>query len=253
MFVEVMIMKIRNSVVLVTGANRGLGRSLVEEALARGAARVYASARDVGSLAGIVELAKERVIPLALDVTDASSLAKAAERAPDVSLLINNAGVLASYNALTSSAEDLAKDFAVNVYGMLGATKAFLPALERAGARGEAALVNVLSVVSLASMPGIGGYSSSKAAAFSLTQAMRGELAKKGIAVHAALPGAIDTDMVRAFEMTKTSSATVAKGILAGVEQGLEEIAPDPMSFELFSKWQRDPKELERTLGGMAG
>ncbi|MBL8740957.1 MAG: hypothetical protein JNK04_07685, partial [Myxococcales bacterium] len=87
--------------------------------------------------------------------------------------------------------------------------------------------------------------------AFSLTQALRVDLAKKGIAVHAALPGAIDTDMVRSFEMTKTSPTLVAKGIFNGVAQGLADIAPDPMSSELYGKWQRDPKELERTLGAM--
>lgn len=246
-------MKIQDSVLLVTGANRGLGLSLVEEALARGARRVYATARDIGSLGAATALGKERVVPLALDVTNASSLASAAERAPDVTLLLNNAGVLASYGALTSSEQAIAQDFAVNFYGMLAATKAFLPALERAGARGQAAIVNVLSVVSLANMPGIGGYSSSKAAAFSLTQAMRVDLAKKGITVHAALPGAIDTDMVRSFEMAKTSPRVVAKGILDGVEQGLADIAPDPMSSELYGKWQRDPKELERTLAAMTG
>lgn len=246
-------MKIRDAVVLVTGANRGLGLSLVEEVLARGASRVYATARDVGSLGAATTLGKDRVVPLAVDVTDAASLAKAAERAADVTLLLNNAGVLASYGALTSSDQDIGRDFAVNFYGTLAATKAFLPALERAGARGNAAIVNVLSVVSLANMPGIGGYSSSKAAAFSLTQALRVELAKKGIAVHAALPGAIDTDMVRSFEMTKTSPRIVAKGILDGVEQGLDDIAPDPMSSELYGKWKRDPKELERTLGSMSG
>ncbi len=248
---EVMTMKMKDSVLLVTGANRGLGRALVEEALARGARRVYATARDVGSLGPLVELDKTRVVPLALDVTDAASLARAAEMAPDLSMLVNNAGVLASYGVLTSSEQDIARDFAVNFYGTLGATKAFLPALERAGARGQAAIVNVLSVVSLANMPGLGGYSSSKAAAFSLTQALRVELGKKGIAVHAALPGAIDTDMVRSFEMAKTSPRVVAKGILDGVEQGLDDIAPDPMSSELYGKWKHDPRALERTLGTM--
>ena len=246
-------MKIQDGVVLVTGANRGLGLALVEEALARGARRVYATARDAGSLTAATAASKDRVVPLALDVTSAASLAQAAERARDVTLLVNNAGVLASYGALTSTDQAIAQDFAVNFFGMLAATKAFLPALERAGAQGAAAIVNVLSVVSLASMPGLGGYSSSKAAAFSLTQALRVDLEKKGIAVHAALPGAIDTDMVRSFEMAKTSPRLVAKGILDGVEQGLADIAPDPMSSELYGKWQRDPKELERTLAAMSG
>ena len=111
-------------------------------------------------------------------------------------------------------------------------------------------MVNVLSVVSLGNMPSLGGYSASKAAAFSFTQALRPGLARRGISVHAALPGAIDTDMVRAFDMPKTSPESVAHGILEGVELGLEDIAPDPMSRELFAKWQRDPKALEQQLAG---
>jgi NAD(P)-dependent dehydrogenase (short-subunit alcohol dehydrogenase family) len=105
--------------------------------------------------------------------------------------------------------------------------------------------------VSLANMPALGAYSASKAAAFSITQALRGDLAKKGISVHAALPGAIDTDMVRSFEMPKTSPEAVAAGILDGVEASEEDIAPDPMSRELFASWRRDPKDLERRLAAM--
>jgi short-subunit dehydrogenase len=111
----------------------------------------------------------------------------------------------------------------------------------------------VLSGVSLASMPALGGYSASKAAAFSVTQALRADLAKKRISVHAVLAGAIDTDMVRAFEMPKTSPEVVAKGIIDGVELGLEEILPDPASRDMFATWKRDPKELERQLASMSG
>jgi NAD(P)-dependent dehydrogenase (short-subunit alcohol dehydrogenase family) len=146
----------------------------------------------------------------------------------------------------------VASDFAVNVFGTLATSKAFLPALERAGAAGHAALVNVLSVVSLASMPAIGGYAASKAAAFSATQALRAELAARRIAVHAVVPGAIDTDMIRAMDGPKTSPGQVASAIVEGVELGLEDIAPDPFSRELLALWKRDPKAVERQLGGMA-
>lgn len=243
-------MKLNDAVVLVTGANRGLGRALVEASLAAGARRVYAGARDPRSL----EAARDdRVVPLAIDITEARSLAAAAAQAGDVAILINNAGVLAAYDVLTASDADLARDFGVNAFGTLAATKAFLPALERAGARGPAAVVNVLSVVSLASMPGLGGYSAAKAASLSITQSLRAGLAPRNIAVHAVLAGAIDTDMVRAFEMPKTSAAAVARGIIEGVEADQEEIAPDPMSRELFATWQREPKALERRLAAMSG
>ncbi len=244
-------MKLANAVVLVTGANRGLGRALVQATLDAGARRVYATGRDVRQLDALARLAPDRVVALALDVTDAASLAAAAVAAPDVTVLINNAGVLASYNVLESSREAIEQDFAINLFGTLAATRAFLPALARAGAAGGAALVNVLSVVSLASMPALGGYSAAKAAALSITQAMRGELTARGIAVHAVLPGPIDTDMVRAIEMAKTSPAEVARAILEGVERGADDILPDPASQQMFALWQRDPKALERQLGGL--
>jgi NAD(P)-dependent dehydrogenase (short-subunit alcohol dehydrogenase family) len=244
-------MKIKDSVVVVTGANRGLGSALVQAALDRGARRIYAGSRDPKRLEEIVKRSPDKVVPLALDITNAASLAAAAKAAEDATILVNNAGVLASYNVLTSSDAQIAEDFATNFFGTLAASKAFLPALERAGAKGGAALVNVLSVVSLANMPALGAYSASKAAAFSITQALRGELAKKGISVFAALPGAIDTDMVRSFEMPKTSPQAVAVGILDGIESNQEDIAPDPMSRNLFESWQRDPKALERQLAAM--
>jgi NAD(P)-dependent dehydrogenase (short-subunit alcohol dehydrogenase family) len=246
-------MKIENAVVLVTGSNRGLGLSLVKASLAAGARHVYAGAREPRSLAALVSEGSGRVTPLGLDVTSSESLARAAEQAPDVTLLINNAGVLASYGVLTSTAQQLAQDFAVNCFGMLSTSQAFLPALERAAALGHAALVNVLSVVSLASIPGLGGYSASKAAAFSLTQALRGEFSKKRIRVHAALAGSIDTDMVRAMDMPKESPDSVARGILTGIEQDQEDIFPDPMSRQLHAVWKADPKQLERQFASMFG
>jgi NAD(P)-dependent dehydrogenase (short-subunit alcohol dehydrogenase family) len=244
-------MQLSQAVVLITGANRGLGRALVHTALAAGARRIYAGARDPAQLTAIVNAAPDRIIPLALDVTNPQSLEAAAARAADTSVLINNAGVLASYNLLTSTREQLAEDFAINAFGVLAVTKALLPALERAvAAGGEAALANVLSVVSLASMPALGGYSAAKAAAYSITQALRGELAAKRIAVHAVFPGPIDTDMVRTFEMAKTSPEVVAQAIIEGIERGVEDIYPDPASRDMFATWQRDPKQLERQLAG---
>jgi NAD(P)-dependent dehydrogenase (short-subunit alcohol dehydrogenase family) len=246
-------MKFIDEVVLVTGANRGLGRALLEASLSAGARRVYAGARDPGQLESLVARNAGRVVPLAIDITSAGSLAAAAHSAPDVSLLINNAGVLASYNLLSSSAEAIAQDFTTNFFGTLAATKAFLPALERAGAKGNAALVNVLSVVSLANMPALGAYSASKAAASSITQALRCDLSKLNIGVHGVFAGAIDTDMVRAMTMAKTSPAAVARAIIEGVEHGEEDIFPDPMAQGAFATWRRDPKELERQLASLSG
>jgi NAD(P)-dependent dehydrogenase (short-subunit alcohol dehydrogenase family) len=242
-------MKIDNAVVLVTGANRGLGRALAMASLKAGARRVYVGARDPNKLDTLLRQAPDRLVALPLDVTDARSLEAAAASAPDITMLINNAGILASHDVLTSTPEQIAQDFATNFFGLIGATKAFLPALERSGAGGGAALVNVLSVVSLANMPALGSYSASKAAAFSITQALRRDLATRRITVHGVFAGPIDTDMIRGMEMEKTSPEEVARAILAGVEQGLEDITPDPFSVGVLATWKRDPKELERQFG----
>jgi NAD(P)-dependent dehydrogenase (short-subunit alcohol dehydrogenase family) len=236
-------MNIENSVVLVTGSNRGLGRALVGELLARGARRVYAAAR----VAERVDERDARVVPLALDVTKPEEIEAAAKKANDVTLLINNAGVLASFSLLSAKPDELARDFATNAFGMLALTRAFVPILERT----RGAVANVLTVVSFASMPGIGGYSASKAAAFSITQALRGELSAKGIAVHAVFPGPIDTDMIRTFEMTKTSAEDVARATLDGIARGDEDILPDATSRSMFETWTKDPKALERQLAKM--
>jgi NAD(P)-dependent dehydrogenase (short-subunit alcohol dehydrogenase family) len=241
-------MKISDAVVLVTGANRGLGRALVSASLDAGARRVYAAARQPKQLDGLVASGRGKIVPLELDITSGASLEAAAARATDVTVLMNNAGVLAAYGILKSSPAELAADFATNFFGTLAATKAFLPALERAG---HAAVVNVLSVVSFANIPALGGYSAAKAASFSATQALRADLAKRNIAVHGVFPGPIDTDMVRSVEMPKTSPEAVARAIIDGVEQGLEEILPDPASRQMFDVWKSDPKALERQLANM--
>jgi NAD(P)-dependent dehydrogenase (short-subunit alcohol dehydrogenase family) len=244
-------MNIQNRTLLVTGANRGLGRAIVEEGLARGAARVFAGARDPRSLEPLRALGEGRVVPLRIDVTDDASLRAAATEIGELDVLVNNAGLLASFGALTSPLADIQRDLDTNFLGLLAATRAFLPALQRATAAGRpASLVNVLSVASLANVPALAGYSASKAAAFSITQALRAELATKGIRVHGVLAGAIDTDMVRAMDMPKTSPTDVARGLYDGLAEDLEDIAPDPMARELVRLWHGDPKAVERQLRG---
>ncbi|MFO0682151.1 MAG: SDR family NAD(P)-dependent oxidoreductase [Sandaracinus sp.] len=239
-------MEIRGSVALVTGAGRGLGASLVEALLAAGASKVYAAARDVKRVSG----SDPRVVPLTLDTTKAADVAAAAARASDVTLLVNNAGVLTSYDVLTTSPTELASDFRTNVYGTLDVIRAFVPGLERAN--GGACIVNVLSLAALASFPALGGYSASKAAAYSITQAMRPGLKARGIAVLAALPGPIDTDMVRALPISgKASPAETARGIVLGIARGDEEIYPDAMAQRMSALWSADPKGFERAFGAM--
>ncbi len=240
-------MQIKNSVALVTGANRGIGKALVESLLDQGARRVYAAARRLAELDSVIALDPKRVLPLKLDVTNPPDLAKAAGEASDVSLLINNAGVLDFGGVLDAPADAFTRDFDVNFYGTLHTTRAFAPAIVRNGG----AVVNVLTVVALASMPGLGVYNASKAAAWSLTQSLRADLSKKGVQVFGVFPGPVDTEMARDLEITKTSPASVAHEILAGVEAGTEDIFPDPMSKQVYSAWTADHKAVERQFAMM--
>jgi NAD(P)-dependent dehydrogenase (short-subunit alcohol dehydrogenase family) len=235
-------MRIQGSVALVTGSNRGLGKALLSALLEAGAVKVYAAARDPKKVAS----RDPRVVPLALDTAKPAQIAAAVEAAGDVTLLVNNAGIASAANVLTTDQAALDADFGTNVYGTLAVIKGFLPVLERA--RGGATIVNVLSLVSLGSFPALGGYSASKAAAYSITQSIRAELKGKRIEVLAALPGPIDTDMVKDLAMPKASPADVAKGVLAGVERGEEDIFPDPMAVQMGALWNKSHKEYERAF-----
>ncbi len=228
-------MTIKDRVVLVTGANRGIGQALVEEALRRGAKRVYAGTRH--PLAHV----DGRVTPLVLDVTSAEQIQEAVERVESLDILINNAG-LALFDDLSDRAI-LERHLAVNLYGTHGVTQAFLPLLTRS----RGAIVNVLSVAALATLPIVPAYSISKAAAFSLSQSLRALLAGRGVRVHAVLAGPVDTDMSRGFDVPKASPESVARAIFDGVEKEEEDIFPDPMSESLAESWRSGAaKALER-------
>ena len=217
---------ITNRSVLVTGANRGIGQALVEEALRRGARRVYASARRPF-------LHRDpRVIPLVLDVTDAAQIQAAVARVDALDVLVNNAGV-ALYDDLTDR-DALEQSLAVNLFGPWAVTQAFLPLL----ARSRGAIVNNVSLMALAPLPLTPSYAISKAAAFNLSQSLRALLAPRGVGVHAVLTGPTDTDMTRGFEIPKASPRSVAGAILDGVERGEEEIFPDPMSAAVADGWR---------------
>ncbi len=229
--------QLEGTIALVTGTSRGLGRAFVDDLLRRGAAKVYAASRD-----GRPPVEDSRVVALKLDITAAAQVRAAAAQARDVQLLVNNAGVLASFSVLDSPSEALRKDLDVNFHGVLEVVRAFAPAL----IANRGAIANVLSVVSFASMPALGGYSASKAAAWSLTQSLRGELRAKGVRVHAVFPGPIDTDMIRAMAMPKTSAADVARAALDGVAAGEDDIAPDPMAASVRATFLADPRALEK-------
>lgn len=238
-------MKLNEKTILVTGANRGIGEQIVKELLKRDVKRVYATARKIDALPNFGD---QRVVPLKLDITDRAQVKAAAEESGDVNVLINNAGVLAFGSLLDSPLEMIARDLETNYYGTLNMIRAFAPVIEY---NGGGAIGNVLTLVSLASMAGIGGYSASKAAAYSLTQAVRAELKSKNISVHAIFPGAIDTEMIAGMEMPKTSPQIVAAAIIEGIENGTEDIFPDPMSEQMSQVWLQNPKGLEQAFAAM--
>jgi NAD(P)-dependent dehydrogenase (short-subunit alcohol dehydrogenase family) len=228
-------MNIKNKTILITGANRGIGLALVEEALRREATRVYAGTRST------LPITDTRVTPVTLDVTDPSQIQKAVEQVDSLDVLINNAGI-AIYDDLTNF-EVIEKHLAVNFFGLLRVTHALLPALIRS----HGAIVNNLSMVGLAALPLIPSYSISKAAAFNMTQSLRALLADQGVSVHAVVLGPVDTDMNRGFEIPKASRESAAAGIFDGLEKGEEEIFPDPASMSIAEAWRAGAlKALER-------
>lgn len=238
-------MKIENSVVLITGASRGLGFALVEAILNGSPKRIYAAARNPEQLQSLVDEYGDVVIPLKMDITNAHEIQQTARMAPDVNLLINNAGVFSEGKIHEASVDLIRRDMEVNYFGTLNVIRAFIPILE---SHPGSAIVNILSISALASVPGIGGYSASKAAGQSLTQSIRSQLAKKSISVHGVFPGPIDTDMTSRMAIPKASAGDVARAILLGIEQGEEDIFPDGMSRQGGVSWRSDPKLLERLL-----
>ncbi|MCK9901845.1 short-chain dehydrogenase [Parafrankia colletiae] len=239
-------MNIEGSVALVTGANRGLGARLVERLLDAGARRVYATARDPRSVAATVST-DPRVNVLALDVTDQSSVDAAAKTATDVTMLVNNAGVLGFGGALDGDLDLFQRDVATNYVGLLRVSRAFVPVLT---ANAPGAIVNVLTLIALAPVGGMAGYCASKAAAHSATQSMRAELRGRGIEVIGAYPGGIDTDMLAGVDADKAAPEVVAERIITGVAAGRTVIWPDDASAGAGSVYSTDPLALEVMLAG---
>ena len=228
-------MTIADKTVLVTGAGRGIGRALVEEALARGAARVYAGTRQP------VEHPDGRVTPLILDITSPEQIREAAGQVESLDILINTGGVFL-YDDL-SDRTALERHLAVNLYGTYDVTQAFLPALIRS----RGAIVHIGTIAALAPIPLTPAYSVSKAAAFNLVQSLRILLAVQGVRVHAVLSGPVDTDMVRDLDVPKSSPESVARAIFDGIDDDEEDIFPEPFSQALADGWRTGvAKALER-------
>lgn len=246
-----MAVAVSGSVALVTGSNRGIGRALVEALLEKGAKKVYAGARKLDSLKELIEEFGDRVVGIELDVTNTEQIEAAAAAAPDVNLLINNAGVVGEMGVAITDPQNLSmgrREMEVNFFGTLAVSQAFAPIL---AANGGGGLVNISSVAGLVSFPPIPTYSASKAAVHSLTQSLRFGLQEQGTHVAGVYPGPVDTDMSKDLPMAKASPTVVAGNILNALEEGQEEIFPDDMAQEMGAGYEQSPKELERQVTAM--
>ena len=218
-------MKIENSVVLVTGANRGIGLAFARALLARGARKVYAAARHPESvtLAGVEALR--------LDVTKPEEVAAAVQHASDVTLVINNAGIAQPGGFLAQDSEAVARSiFETNFFGMLNMSKAFAPVLK---ANGGGALLNVLSIASWVNGGELAAYSASKSAAWSLTNALRHELAGQKTQVLGLHMAYVDTDLTRGLDVQKSSAEDIVQRALEGLEAGADEVLADGLTQQV--------------------
>lgn len=241
-------MDVKNAVVLVTGANRGIGAAFVEELQRRGAAKVYAAARDLSTIQGGPG---DGVHPLELDVTNAEQIAAAAAAAGDVQLLINNAGISTGTSLVTGEEAEIRREMETNFYGPLRLTRAFAPIL---GANGGGAIVNVVSALSWFTLPGVGAYAASKAAAWALTDSARLELAAQGTHVVGVYMGLVDTDMTAGTDAPKISPLALAGAALDAVESGAQEVLGDDWARFVKSGLALDPQErYEQILGALGG
>jgi NAD(P)-dependent dehydrogenase (short-subunit alcohol dehydrogenase family) len=235
-------MNISGSVVLVTGANRGIGAEFVKQLEDIGAAKIYAAARDASTLT-----ASERVVPIELDVTNPTQIAAAAAQAGDVQIVINNAGIARAQSVIEGDLDVIRSEFETNFYGPLQLARAFAPAL---AGNGGGAILNVLSALSWISYPGAGGYSASKAAAWSLTDALRLELAAQGTQVVGLHMGAVDTDMGASFTVAKAAPEDIVAAALAGIEEGVDEVLADVVAPQVKSGLGLNPAERYAALVG---
>ncbi|WP_413943577.1 SDR family oxidoreductase [Bdellovibrio sp. HCB-162] len=232
-------MQFTGKTVFITGANRGIGRALVEACLSKNVGKVYAASRKIENLPPFND---PRVVAIKLDISKNEEIKKAAEECADTQILINNAGILNPGNILEGNMEGFKKDMEINCFATLAMMRAFVPVLEK---NKETRIVNIASIASYVNFPFIAGYSASKAALYSVSQAARIELSAKGIPVHIVNPGAIDTDMNKGSTMDMTAPKDVAESILKAVEDEIEDIIPDKIGRGMFEVWRKSPKELE--------
>ncbi len=235
---------IKDKTVLISGSNRGIGKSFAIQAVEMGAKKVYAAARDKSKLAELVEKYGDKIVPLTLDITIQDQVTAAAAAAGDVEVLINNSGMGGGGPMVGNpNPEGQRMEMEVNYFGMIKMCDTFAPILS---ANGGGAIVNILSVAGLSSFAFAPGYSASKAAGRSLTQALRVELRKQGTLVSGVFPGPVDTDMAKNVPMDKVSPDSVAVHVYEEIAKGSEDIFPDPFAEHFAASVQADFKAAEK-------
>ena len=240
---------VKDAVIFITGASRkrGIGRALVEEAVKRGAKKVYATARNIAQLDDLASQYQGIVVPLSLDVTNKSEADQISQVASDTQILINNSGFAGYSGFCFNYNEEVARqELEVNYFGSINLIRAFCKTLIK---NKNGAIANVISIGGLSSFPLAATYSASKAAAHSLTQSVRAELTRHGILVFGIYPGPIDTDMADGLNLEKETPANAAVRIFDGIEQGIEDITTDGFADNFVKQLRVDPKAVEKDIG----
>lgn len=236
---------LKDKVILITGANRGIGKSLVKASLEKGARKIYATSRDLNKMP---DFGDERVVTLELDITDNAQILEVAEKTKDVEILINNAGLFNPGTILDGEISGMELDMKTNYYGTVNMMRAFTTILEN---NTPSKIVNIVSIAAYSPLPSIAGYAASKSALYSATLSVRIEVGKKGITVHAVNPGAIDTDMNKGSDWDMPAPDGIAKIILDKVEAGELDIVPDEMGLGMFNAWKEEPSKLAEMFSNM--
>jgi len=235
-------MNFDNKVVLVTGANKGIGKEIIRALLKRGVKKIYAATRNLKNLP---DFGDERIVPMTLDITQLGQITEAAKVAQDIDVLINNAGIAAFTSLLDGPLDLLEADMNTNYFGTLNMIREFVPVLEK---KETSSIVNMVTIGAFVNFPILGGYCASKSALFSLSQGIRIELAPKNVSVHTVNPGPIDTDMAADFDAEKTSPVSVAENIIAGLEADEADIFPDEGGKGMFDLWKNNYRDLEKAV-----
>lgn len=235
----------KDKVILITGANRGIGQAFVKALLNNGAKKIYATCRNLNTIPTFDD---NRVVILPLDITDDKQISMIASIAQDTEILINNAGALSAGNILEGDLTGMENDMHVNYFGTIKMMRAFKPILKK---NKPSKLINIVSIAAYSPLPSIAGYAASKAALFSATQSVRIELAKDGVAVYAVNPGAIDTDMNKGSDWDMSDADSTVLKILGCVSEGMLDIVPDVMGQGMYKAWSEDPSKLAKIFSDL--